>query len=42
MRVWINTNPIFNIYVSIDTKAHIAAGAPIIYGTSSATVSATP
>ena len=42
MRVWINTNPIFNIYVMIDTLAHITAGAPIIYGTSSATVSAAP
>ncbi len=40
MRVWIGTNPIFNIYVSIDTQAHINLGAPIIYGTSSATVSA--
>lgn len=42
MRVWIYTNPIFNIYVMIDTLDHITAGAPIIYGTSSATVSATP
>jgi acetyltransferase-like isoleucine patch superfamily enzyme len=42
MRVWIHTNPIFNVYVMIDTLAHIAAGAPIIYGTSSATVSASP
>lgn len=42
MRVWINTNPIFNVYVSIDTIAHINANAPIIYGTASATVTATP
>lgn len=42
LRVWIDTNPIFNIYVSIDTPAHIAASAPIIYGTASATVSANP
>jgi hypothetical protein len=42
MRVWIDTNPIFNIYVSIDKLAHITANAPIIYGTASATVSATP
>jgi acetyltransferase-like isoleucine patch superfamily enzyme len=42
MRVWINTNPIFNIFVKIDTLAHINANAPIISGTSSATVSATP
>jgi hypothetical protein len=42
LRVWAYTNPIFNIYVMIDTLAHINAGAPIIYGTSSATVSATP
>jgi acetyltransferase-like isoleucine patch superfamily enzyme len=42
MRAWIHTNPIFNVYVMIDTLAHIAAGAPIIYGTSSATVSASP
>jgi len=42
MRVWINTNPIFNIYVSIDNIAHITALAPIIYGTASATVTATP
>jgi len=38
MRVWINTNPIFNIYVSIDKKAHLTANSPIIYGTASATV----
>lgn len=39
---WIGTSPIFNVYVSIDTAAHIAANAPIIYGTTSATVSAIP
>lgn len=39
---WIATNPIFNIYVSIDTQAHVDANAPIIYGTTSATVSAIP
>lgn len=42
MQVWIYTNPIFNIYVSIDTPAHISAGLPIIFGTSSATVTANP
>lgn len=42
MRVWINTNPIFSIFISIDTVAHITAGAPIIYGTAAATVSVTP
>jgi hypothetical protein len=38
MRVWIYNNPIFNIYVSIDTSDHITAGLPIIYGAASATV----
>ena len=39
---WIGASPIFNIYVSIDTAAHITASAPIIYGTTSATVSGLP
>lgn len=39
---WIATNPIFNIYVSIDTEAHVNSASPIIYGTTSATVSAIP
>lgn len=39
---WIGTSPIFNLYVSIDTAAHIAAAAPIIYGTTSGTVSVVP
>ena len=39
---WIASSPIFNVYVSIDTAAHIASNAPIIYGTISATVSVTP
>ena len=42
MRVYIDTNPIFNIYVSIDVLSHIVLSAPIIYGTASATVSASP
>lgn len=42
MRVWIDTNPIFNIYVSIDTMDHLKNNVPIIYGTASATVSVTP
>jgi hypothetical protein len=42
MRVWIDTNPIFNVYVSIDTLAHITNNLPIIYATTSATVSAIP
>ena len=42
MSAWFDSSPIFNLYVSIDTAAHIAASAPIIYGTTSATVSATP
>ena len=42
MSVWIGTSPIFNVYVSIDTAAHIASSAPIIYGTAAATVSAVP
>ena len=42
MRAWFDTSPIFNIYVSIDTKTHINANAPIIYGTASSTVSAIP
>jgi hypothetical protein len=40
MRVYISINPIFNIYVSIDQLTSI--NTPIIYGTSSATVSAQP
>jgi hypothetical protein len=39
---WIGTSPIFNLYVSIDTSAHITANAPIIYGTTSGTVSVVP
>ena len=39
---WIGNSPIFNLYVSIDTSAHITANAPIIYGTTSGTVSVVP
>lgn len=42
MRAWFGTSPIFNMYVSIDTKSHITSNAPIIYGTVSSTVSAIP
>ena len=42
MSAWIATTPIFNVYVSIDTAAHLTANAPIIYGTVSGTVSVTP
>ena len=42
LSAWIDNSPIFNIYVSIDTLAHITAAAPIIYGTTSATVSVVP
>lgn len=38
MRAWINTDPIFTIFVSIDKTAHVTANKPIIYGTASATV----
>ena len=41
-RAWIATTPIFNLYLSIDTPAHVAASAPIIYGTTSATVAVVP
>ena len=39
---WIGASPIFNVYVSIDTDAHLTANAPIIYAATSGTVSATP
>jgi len=39
---WIGASPIFNLYVSIDTAAHIIANAPIIYGTTSGIVSVVP
>jgi hypothetical protein len=42
MSAWIGSSPIFNLYVSIDTAVHLAATAPIIYGATSATVSAVP
>ena len=39
---WIGNSPIFNLYVSIDIAVHITANAPIIYGTTSGTVSVVP
>ena len=42
MRAEFGSSPIFNMYVSIDTLAHLTLAAPIIYGTVSATVSAIP
>ena len=42
MSAWIAASPIFNMVVSIDTLAHITATSPIIYGSTSATVSVTP
>jgi hypothetical protein len=40
MRIWISSNPLFNIYVKIDKKSQI--GNPIIYGQSPTTSAVNP